>query len=67
MCEVDAVIADALRSQVMLALEGGVKESIKLSIMLGHVEHAITQKSGAYCPSIDDVQACLLSMQPVPT
>lgn len=62
----DAVIADALRSQVTLALEGGVKEAVKLSIMLGHVEHAITQKSGAGCPSIDEVQACSLSMQPVP-
>lgn len=66
MCEVDAVIADALRSQVTLALEGSVKEAVKLSIMLGHVEHAITQKSGACCPSIDEVQACSLSMQPVP-
>ena len=58
MCEVDGGITQALRTQAVLALEGDAKESIKLSVMLGHVEHAITQKSGATCPSSGELQVC---------
>eukprot|EP00892_Ulva_mutabilis_P007215 jgi/Ulvmu1/4866/UM020_0152.1 len=57
MCEVDTVIAEALRSSALLALDGSVRDTIKLSIMIGHVEYCITQKTGAKCPSIDEVQA----------
>lgn len=56
MCEVNTVIADSLRSSALLALEGPIKDTIKLSLMLGHVEHCITQKAAAKCPGIDELQ-----------
>ena len=58
MCAVDAVIVEVLRGAVMRALEGPVRETVKLSIMLGHVEHCVTHKTGAKCPSTDELQVC---------